>query len=69
MNTLQKLINELKDQKSKAISEREDFYYKGNLARERVFALDLAIAKAEHFLNAEAETNGEKDCKNDGNAV
>ena len=60
MNTLQKLIEELKVQKSKAIAEREDFYYKGNLARERVFAFDLAIDKAEQFLNAETQTTVKK---------
>ena len=31
------------------------------------WAFSLIIQKIELLLNAEAETNGEKDCKNDGN--
>lgn len=49
----------LKDGK---INEAVDYihYYK---------AFDLFIETMGLLLNAEAETNGEKDCKNDGNAV
>lgn len=72
-NEIQKLISEMKLANEKAKIEID----KGRKLDIVVWAqfkagydaFSFVIDRLTLLLNAEAETNGEKDCKNDGNAV
>ena len=68
-DVIQKLISELEDRKKSLELTRHDTYIKWISADFRKSECDFFIIKLTLLLNAEAETNGEKDCKNDGNAV
>lgn len=75
MNNIQKLIDELEEQRLKMVKEYNTGY--SSIEKEKVYPIfrdcetifKQLKQKLTLLLNAEAETNGEKDCKNDGNAV
>lgn len=63
MNKLQKLIEQLKDEKSKAMWLRADYQKKAEIENERAMAFDDAIMKAELLLSEVATEGGDKDAK------
>jgi hypothetical protein len=63
MNKLQKLIEQLKDEKSKAMRLRADYQKKAEIENERAMAFDDAIMKAELLLSEVATEGGDKDAK------